>query len=193
MVRMTQGASLDVGALFRLDNAVLAFRFTATVFDRAGDATERLTDPGRLGSWLRANGLDFSDESLTEADLFAATELREAIHRAGTAVAGGGRIVPAAVRTLNAFSRNGNAHRLFENGEATWQGASVADALSVIAADAIETLGGPDRDRVKACSDEHCHGLYVDTSRANNRRWCSMNTCGNRAKKAAMSRLREER
>lgn len=190
---MTQGVSPDAGTIFRLDNAVLAFRFTATVFDRAGAANERLTDPGRLGLWLQANGLSFSDALLTELDLAAATELRETIHRAGAAVAGGGRIAPTAARTLNALSRNGNAHRLFENGEATWQGECVADALSLIAADAIETLGGPDRDRVKACSDEHCHGLYVDTSRANNRRWCNMNTCGNRAKKAAMSRSREER
>ncbi len=183
----------DVGAIFRLDNAVLAFRFTATVFDRAGVATERLTDPGRLGLWLQANGLDFSDVAVTDADLATAKELRESIHRAGAAVADGGTIGSAAARTLNAFSRNGHAYRLLENGEATWRGASIADALSVIAADAIEALGGPDRDRVKACSDEHCHGLYVDTSRANNRRWCNMNTCGNRAKKAAMSRLREER
>jgi predicted RNA-binding Zn ribbon-like protein len=183
----------DARAIFRLDNAVLAFRFTATVFDRAGAATERLTDPRRLRLWLHANGLDFSDATLTEGDLAAATELRESIHRAGAAVADGGRIASAAVRTLNAFSRNGNAHRLLESGEATWRGSSIADALSVIAADAIETLGGPERDRVKACSDEHCRGLYVDTSRANNRRWCNMNTCGNRAKKAAMSRLREER
>ncbi|GLE55967.1 hypothetical protein NJBCHELONAE_12750 [Mycobacteroides chelonae] len=178
----------DPRVVFRLDNAVLAFRFTATVFDRAGAASERLTNPGRLGLWLRANGLSFSGESLTEEELAAATELRETIHRAGAQVAGGGRLAPAAARTLNAFSRNGKAYRLFENGEALWQGECVADALSIIAADAIETLGGPDRDRVKSCSDEQCHGLYVDTSRANNRRWCNMNTCGNRAKKAAMSR-----
>lgn len=183
----------DARAVFRLDNAVLAFRFTATVFDRAGAATERLTDPGRLRLWLQANELNFSDVPLTDADLAVAKELRENIHRAGAAVAAGGRMAAAAVRMLNTFSRNGNPHRVLEGADVQWRGVGVADALSVIAASAIETLGGPDRDRVKACSDEHCHGLYVDTSRANNRRWCNMNTCGNRAKKAAMSRLREER
>ena len=78
--------------MFRLDNAVLAFRFTATVFDRAGAASERLTNPGRLGLWLQANGLSFSGEPSTEEELAAATELRETIHRAGAQVAGGGRI-----------------------------------------------------------------------------------------------------
>lgn len=182
------GAMEDARAIFRLDNAILAFRFTATVFDRAGSATERLTDPERLRLWLWANELDVADAAMTEADLIAAKELRESIHRAGTAVAAGGRVAPAAVRVLNACSRNGNPHRVLENGGARWRGMEISDALSVIAASAIEALGGPDRDRVKACADEHCHGLYVDTSRANNRRWCNMNTCGNRAKKAAMGR-----
>ncbi|MEU9808932.1 ABATE domain-containing protein [Mycobacterium sp. NPDC050853] len=184
---MTQGASLDIRTIFRLDNAVLAFRFTATIFDRAGAAIERLTDPGRLRLWLHASGLDFSDEVMAD-DLTAAKALRECIHRAGAAVADGGQIVAADVRALNALSRNGNPYRVLEKGEVRWRGASTADALSVIAADAIYTLGGPGRDRVKACSDEHCHGLYVDTTRANNRRWCNMNTCGNRAKKAALAR-----
>ncbi|MGH3723286.1 MAG: CGNR zinc finger domain-containing protein [Mycobacterium sp.] len=176
----------DAWTIFRLDNAVLAFRFTATIFDRAGAAVERLVDPERLRLWLHANGLDFSAEVSTE-DLVAAKALRESIHRAGAAIADGGQIAAADLRTLNALSQNGNPHRVLEKGEMRWRGASIADALSVLAADAIGTLGGPDRDRVKACSDEHCHGLYVDTSRANNRRWCNMNTCGNRAKKAALA------
>ncbi|MUM15538.1 hypothetical protein FZI91_08820 [Mycobacterium sp. CBMA271] len=187
---MTQGASEDARTIFRLDNAVLAFRFTATVIDRAGDASERLTDPARLRLWLHANGLDFAGAAVTGAELSAAKELRECIHRAGAAVADGGRIATADVGTLNALSQNGNPHRVLDMGAARWQGASIADALSVIAADAIETLGGPDRNRIKACSQEQCHGIYVDTSRANNRRWCNMNTCGNRAKKAAMASAR---
>ncbi|WP_070410209.1 CGNR zinc finger domain-containing protein [Mycobacteroides abscessus] len=182
------GAIREARSMFRLGNAVLAFRFTATVIDRAGAATERLIDPDRLWLWLRANGLDFSGARLTDADLVSAKELRESIHRAGTAVADGERIDPEILRVLNTFSRSGNPHRVFEGPDAGWQGAGVADALSVIAANAIETLGGPDRDRVKTCADEHCYGLYVDTSRANNRRWCNMNTCGNRAKKAALGR-----
>lgn len=179
----------DARTMFRLDNTVLAFRFTATIFDRAGDAAERLAAPRLLRLWLHANGLGFSDEVLP-GDLTAAKALRECIHRAGSAVADGGHIAAADVRTLNAASRQGNPYRVLEKGKTQWRGASVADALSVIAASAIETLGGPDRDRVKACSDERCHGLYVDTSRANNRRWCNMNTCGNRAKKAALASRR---
>lgn len=187
MVHMSEGPA----AVFRLDNQRLAFRFTATVFDRAGAALERLTSPDRLRLWFEANGLDFG--AVTSGDLTQAKALREHIHQAGIAVAAQEPIAVADLRALNSAARRGNPRRMLDGEAARWRGNGVDDALAVIAGDAIEVLGGPDRGRVKACADENCQGLYVDTSRAENRRWCNMNTCGNRAKKAAMSRLREER
>ncbi|MDK0517622.1 CGNR zinc finger domain-containing protein [Streptomyces sp. ML-6] len=68
-----------------------------------------------------------------------------------------------------------------------WQpitGHHVRGALSRIAHDAVTLLGGPQRGQVKTCQNPDCRGLYVDTSQGQNRRWCSMNICGNRAKKA---------
>ncbi len=47
------------------------------------------------------------------------------------------------------------------------------------AADVLVT-GNPER--LKRCSDSECGWLYYDTSKNNSRRWCSMKTCGNRAK-----------
>ncbi|MCZ0982582.1 CGNR zinc finger domain-containing protein [Streptomyces diastatochromogenes] len=61
------------------------------------------------------------------------------------------------------------------------------DALGVLAADAVQVLGGPRRDRIKACEGPGCAGLFLDTSRGGNRRWCSMNTCGNKVKKARLA------
>jgi predicted RNA-binding Zn ribbon-like protein len=36
--------------------------------------------------------------------------------------------------------------------------------------------------RLKKCAAEDCGTLFVDTSRAGQRRWCDMKTCGNRDK-----------
>jgi predicted RNA-binding Zn ribbon-like protein len=36
--------------------------------------------------------------------------------------------------------------------------------------------------RVKECDDDECGWLFVDASKAGRRRWCSMESCGNRAK-----------
>jgi len=37
--------------------------------------------------------------------------------------------------------------------------------------------------RVRDCANPHCGVLFLDSSRPGTRRWCSMDTCGNRAKK----------
>ncbi|WP_059006063.1 CGNR zinc finger domain-containing protein [Streptomyces specialis] len=175
---------------FRLDNEHLAFRFTATLSDRHGVPVERLPDPGRLRDWLRVNGLDLAGTAPTGNDLDLARRLREAIHRAGTAVAAGTRPAGADVELINRLAGRCGAFPVLEADGVRWRTRSrapVSDALGVIARSAVETLGGAARERVKSCDDPACRGLYVDTSRGRNRRWCSMNTCGNREKK---SRLR---
>jgi predicted RNA-binding Zn ribbon-like protein len=58
--------------------------------------------------------------------------------------------------------------------------------LSLIARDALDLTSSPLLARVRQCAGTDCGALFVDTSRPGVRRWCSMNTCGNRAKKEAM-------
>ncbi|WP_458685872.1 CGNR zinc finger domain-containing protein [Nocardia tengchongensis] len=179
----------DVRRVFRMDNEVLAFRFTATVSDRAGAAPrERLTDPARLKMWLHATGLDATDVSST--DLKDAIELREAIYRIGAAIAAGKGPDSKDVRILNTAAAAGQAKVALEDGLAGWhltEKTPVGDALGVLATDAIHVLGGPDRGRIKNCEGPGCAGLFLDTSRGANRRWCSMNTCGNKVKKARLT------
>ncbi|MCZ0982583.1 ABATE domain-containing protein [Streptomyces diastatochromogenes] len=84
-----RAVTMEARRLFRLDNEVLAFRFTATLSDRAARPRERLSGPDRLKLWLHAAGLDVPDVS--PADLRTALGLREAVYRAGLAVAAGRR------------------------------------------------------------------------------------------------------
>jgi predicted RNA-binding Zn ribbon-like protein len=35
---------------------------------------------------------------------------------------------------------------------------------------------------VKRCANEECRYLFLDDSKSGSRRWCSMASCGNRAK-----------
>jgi hypothetical protein len=37
-------------------------------------------------------------------------------------------------------------------------------------------------DRVRRCANPECGWLFLDDSRAGKRRWCSMSSCGNRAR-----------
>jgi predicted RNA-binding Zn ribbon-like protein len=48
-----------------------------------------------------------------------------------------------------------------------------------------DLLINADRARVRQCEGENCSLWFLDVSKSNRRRWCSMEVCGNRSKVAA--------
>lgn len=50
------------------------------------------------------------------------------------------------------------------------------------ALDAARLITSPDLRRVRQCGDAECGWFFLDTSRNRSRRWCSMESCGNRNK-----------
>ncbi|MBU6500141.1 MAG: CGNR zinc finger domain-containing protein [Rhodospirillales bacterium] len=58
----------------------------------------------------------------------------------------------------------------------------VATLLAPVLWSAGDLLVGPRRARVRQCANPQCRYLFLDDSKSANRRWCSMATCGNRAK-----------
>ncbi|OZM77668.1 ABATE domain-containing protein [Pseudonocardia sp. MH-G8] len=170
---------------FRL-GSVLATSFTGTLTERHGDAVERIPTPQRLVDWLAVNGL--AVDSCTAAQLELARELRESIHAAATAAASQGALPASAVDIINDRSVQGRAAAvLTPDGERQWQLSSasrVEDALGVIAADAIGIIAGERDGKLALCASPTCRAAFFDTSQSRTRRWCDMNTCGNRQKKA---------
>ncbi len=59
------------------------------------------------------------------------------------------------------------------------------DLLAPIAQALSELVCNADFTQVKNCEGPACSMLFLDTSKAHARRWCSMAVCGNRAKQAA--------
>ncbi|MGX7726206.1 CGNR zinc finger domain-containing protein [Rhodococcus sp. 5G237] len=57
------------------------------------------------------------------------------------------------------------------------------DAPGAIAADAIDVITGERNGRLALCGPPTCRAVFFDTSRSRTRRWCDMNTGGNREKK----------
>ncbi|PRH78660.1 hypothetical protein C6N75_13760 [Streptomyces solincola] len=170
---------------FRLGK-VLATSFTGTLSERHGDAVERIPTPRRLVDWLAVSGL--AVDSCTPAQLDLARELREAVHLAATAAATQDALPAAAVRVINDRSAQGRAAAILTpEGERRWRlglDSRVEDALGVIAADAIGILAGERDGRLALCASPTCRAAFFDTSQSRTRRWCDMNTCGNRQKKA---------
>jgi predicted RNA-binding Zn ribbon-like protein len=169
---------------FRL-GTVLATSFTGTLTERRGQPVERIPAPSRLADWLAAYGLAVG--SCTPAELDRARELRESIHAAATAAANEEPLPASAVRVINEFSTRGQASAaLTPEGGREWRLASdsVADALSVVADDAIAVISGERAGKLALCASPTCRAAFFDTSRSRTRRWCDMNTCGNHEKKA---------
>jgi predicted RNA-binding Zn ribbon-like protein len=179
---------------FRL-GSVLATSFTGTLSERQGDSLERIPTPQRLVDWLVVNGLEV--ESCTTAQLSTARELREAIHAAATAAATQEALPAPAVEVINARSVEGRASAILTpSGERRWRLSSpscVEDALGVIAADAISILAGERDGKLALCASPTCRAAFFDTSQSRTRRWCDMNTCGNRQKKARFNANQRQR
>ncbi|MEV5962054.1 CGNR zinc finger domain-containing protein [Kribbella sp. NPDC051952] len=170
---------------FRL-GTVLATSFTGTLSERRGTPVERIPTPQRLVDWLAVSGLTVASCTITQLAL--ARELRESIHAAATAAAIQDALPAAAVQVINDRSAQGRAAAvLTREGKRRWQlgsASSVEDALSVIAADAISIIAGERDGKLALCASPTCQAAFFDTSQSRTRKWCDMNTCGNRQKKA---------
>lgn len=171
---------MDAGAArWWFDSGALSLDFAHTGAPEA----EQLLSPDDLGSWLAARFEHLSDET-SERDLSDALGLRSAIGRiARSQVAG---VEPQAddVDTVNLFAATPDIPPALDGGhrQAGRSRVRTGQALATIARDAVTLFGGNTEGRIRSCSADDCELVFYDESRTNNRRWCSMQRCGNRAK-----------
>jgi predicted RNA-binding Zn ribbon-like protein len=145
-------------------------------------AEELLTTPQRLSEWAVQAGLVDAAIEVTDGELATAIALREAIYRIVSARLEGGDSSPSDIDLVKQHvSHPQLAPRLQPNGSISRDG-TPPQLLARLAADLLDLLAGPDIDKVKNCVHPDCSRLYVDTSRAQNRHWCGMGTCGNKVK-----------
>jgi predicted RNA-binding Zn ribbon-like protein len=157
--------------------------FLGTLRFRGGtEAEELLTNPQQLSDWARQAGLVDAAIDVTEDDLGSAIALREAAYRIVIARLEQRRPQVADVELLNERAAQPQlTPRLLRTG-ATRREGTAAQLLATLAADLVDLLAGPGIDNVKRCAHAGCTRLYVDSSRGQNRHWCGMGTCGNKAK-----------
>jgi predicted RNA-binding Zn ribbon-like protein len=179
------------GQVFGFDPGNLAFAFAVTgpAGDPAHARFETFHEPADFERWAsRVAGVGRVRAS--SADLRDAKRLRAAIWHLAESVIDGRTTQGEDRDTLNTFAAMPSlAPRLEATGERSWSSSRrTSELLSTIARETIEVLGGPMAARVKRCEGGNCALLFVDTSRPGNRRWCSMERCGNRAKVSAHRR-----
>jgi predicted RNA-binding Zn ribbon-like protein len=188
-VRGTNGGELRDGFRFRGGHAALDFAATLARRLKA-DPRELLAAPEDLARWLVAAGMVESPTKVSNADLVAARALREAVYALAEAQIHGRAPAGQDVATLNRLADGPAAVPwLDDEGSAHWRGDAAA-LLALLAREAVLLLGGADRARIRQCEAEGCALLFLDMSRAGDRRWCSMQGCGNKAKVAEFRRRR---
>jgi predicted RNA-binding Zn ribbon-like protein len=180
----------------------LSIQFVNTVAWRLRDPVEdRVRSAAALLGWLKAAGVADArlmvrlqarwekypiEERAFRTD---AVRLREAIYQILLSRIDGGPFDRSALKTLNSVLKAParGLHVAPSSGALSWQAgdriAAANDLLKPIAWSAAGLLTGPRSEKVRQCQDERgCGWLFIDESRAQNRRWCSMGDCGNRAK-----------
>ena len=101
---------------------------------------------------------------------------------------------PVAVHTINRVLEAATRQRRLVGGPDGFRwvelggGRLPLTALAPIAEATGRLLVEADPRRIRRCEGSGCGLWFLDTSRGGRRRWCSMATCGNRAKVARHSR-----
>lgn len=156
--------------------------FAGTMKYRSSAREELLTDPRLLSDWAVQAGLLDDAIDIADDDLAAAIELREAIYRTVIARLEQRRPQVADVDLLNEWASQPQfTPRLLRTG-ATRREGTASQLLASLAADLLDLIAGSDIENVKGCDHPNCTRLYLDSSRAKNRHWCGMGTCGNKVK-----------
>jgi predicted RNA-binding Zn ribbon-like protein len=179
----------DPDFVFLGNNAALDFINTEIVSH--GEPLDLLQDAADFIRWADAAGFDLKSK-LSAEDLSAVKQLRSALKdlfQARMERRSAGR-VPLA--TVNRHLANHATHDKLQLNASSGDfelvpdktATSVTAVLAHLAHEGAAVLASPRAAQLKRCGNPACVLIFLDTSRNQQRRWCSMDTCGNRAKAA---------
>jgi predicted RNA-binding Zn ribbon-like protein len=138
----------------------------------------------QIRGFLVERSLLSAQERFTQADRETYLALRDAIRNLILA----GDDEPVSARDAEVLDRIGLAaglHPHFHAARAPTlepKGSGVAAAYGAIVSIAFVSAFDGSFDHLKLCADETCRSVFYDRSKNRSGRWCSMSTCGNRAK-----------
>ena len=187
--------------VFDLTGGLLCLDFANTVDDRTETHPQELLISYKdLLSWSQQAQvvteqeaqllLETAEQHTSEATrvLKRAVEVREVIFRIFKAVAEDESAVDEDLFTLSAVVAEAQKHaRIVPGADGfRWEWACKPEDLDCmlwpIVRSAVDFLTSDDLDTVRVCASDSCNWLFIDTSKNHSRRWCNMNSCGNREK-----------
>lgn len=148
------------------------------------DGPELLTDQNTLKDWLVAQGLMGADGAVDAGDLKHAIAVREAMR----GVIGGNSgmpVYPVDLATLNEAATASRPRIRFGSGGKARLEPEVTGAVGAIGRLVVtlySAMQSEDWERLKLCNSDTCRWAFYDHSKNHSSRWCTMASCGNRAK-----------
>jgi predicted RNA-binding Zn ribbon-like protein len=166
----------------------LCLEFANTRYWRGqASPTETLNSAEDLAGWAATN-VAREARAPARKEFERAIELRETIYRLFEATARRKAPAPRDLDRLNEALADAPARTSLrrERTGFAWdvdlRGSTALGLLAPVLWTAGDLLAGDKLDKVKRCANPECGWLFLDDSRAGKRRWCSMSSCGNRAK-----------
>ncbi|MEZ0241412.1 MAG: CGNR zinc finger domain-containing protein [Chloroflexota bacterium] len=185
---MTTAHQSDHQHVLELDTA-LDFINTLDLDD--GQLVEHFQGPADAAAWFIDRDLSHptATRPWTVADLEHVRHVRAALREVVEAVITDRRPEQGAVRVVNETLEARAPARLELDGRAIRVGhrhapSPVDDALARVADTITAELATGRPDRFRICANDQCRWAFFDSSPTGRRRWCDMQTCGNRAKAA---------
>jgi len=164
-------------------NADLCLEFANTRYWRGQDTpTETLKEPADLAAWLKL------PKPPPQKEFEQALALRETIHRLFDALAQGKAAGGRDFEELNAALATAPARKALRRAKDGYDwdlDVKSGTALALLAPvlwSAGDLLASAKLAKIRRCANPECLYLFIDESRAGRRRWCTMSSCGNRAK-----------
>jgi hypothetical protein len=170
----------DIALLYDFVNSLDLRRYVEQ--GAAREPGDELATPARLRDWLRTRGLLKNAADVSQVEHREALRLRDALRSflaappTDRASAAGPLAVSAARFPLEVAPSDG---RVLDLWPVTGRAIS---GLGHVLAELVRLSDSGRLERVKTCDSDECRWVFYDRSKPGNRRWCSAERCGNRAK-----------
>lgn len=181
------------GEPFRFDAGSFALELLVTGAPGRYAVYEIFDKPENLGPWIAESrmtiGIPLDPENVvaTDDEMAALRRFRDTLWRVAPMLAREEHPTPEDLAVIN--ESVGEPPRIAVDavtGRTAWAPpVTGTQILAAAARDAVGIIGTDLRERVRQCQGSKCNLMFLDTSRPGNRRWCSMQRCGNRHKVGA--------
>jgi predicted RNA-binding Zn ribbon-like protein len=165
----------------------------------SGSLVDHLETPAHAFDWLAARNLvhpelldrerrrTLEDPETGQRALGRVRRVRDALREVTDAVAERRRAAPSALAEVNRAIRAREVIELEQSDDGVRVGHRhigdpVDDALARLAEPIVVEISSGRPERFRICDNETCRWVFFDASPTGRRRWCSMASCGNRAK-----------